>query len=151
MGTDGLAEAADERKPMIRPIMRSELFLSRPSLEATEADLEVGRDLLDTLRAHRHECVGMAANMIGVSKRVIAFDDEGTLRAMFNPEIVSKAGEYRTEEGCLSLAGQRPVVRYKTVKVRYRDERWKERCATYSGWSAQIIQHEVDHCDGIVV
>lgn len=136
---------------MIRPIMRNELFLSRPSAEATEADLEVGRDLADTLRAHRHECVGMAANMIGVLKRVIVFDDEGTLRTMFNPEIVSKAGEYRTEEGCLSLAGQRPTVRFKTVKVRYRDEKWKERCSTYSGWSAQIIQHEVDHCEGIVI
>lgn len=136
---------------MIRPIMRSEVFLSKPSVEATEADLPVGRDLVDTLRAHRHECVGMAANMIGVPKRIVAFDDGGVLRLMFNPRIVSTAGAYQTEEGCLSLAGQRPATRYRTVKVRYHDEAWNERCATYTGWTAQIVQHEIDHCDGIVI
>lgn len=136
---------------MIRPIMKNEFFLRQPSVPATEADLPVAQDLLETLAAHRHECVGMAANMIGVLKRVIAFDDAGTLTAMLNPEIVSHAGAYETDEGCLSLVGTRPTTRYRTVKVRFQDLGLKERVKSYSGFTAQIVQHEIDHCDGVLI
>ena len=136
---------------MIKPIMHDRFFLSLPSEKAGAEDVPLAQDLLDTLSAHRHECVGMAANMIGRRKRVIAVMDGDAPLAMLNPEILEKAGAYQTEEGCLSLPGQRPVVRYRTVKVRYLDVRMAERTRTFSGWTAQIIQHEIDHCDGIII
>lgn len=136
---------------MIKPIMTNEIFLARPSEPATAADAQTAQDLLDTLAAHAHECVGMAANMIGVPKRIIVFDDEGTHRIMYNPEIVSSAGAYDAEEGCLSLIGRRPSTRYRTIKVCYEDADFHERTKTYTGWTAQIIQHEIDHCDGILI
>ena len=108
-------------------------------------------DLLETLEAHADGCVGMAANMIGVAKRIIAFDDEGTYRVLFNPEIVKKSGPYEAEEGCLSLTGTRRTKRWKTIKVKYQDEQFRERFKTWTGWSAQIIQHEIDHCEGIII
>ena len=136
---------------MIKPIMTNQVFLSKPSTPATENDTQTAQDLLDTLKAHSHECVGMAANMIGVAKRIIVFDDEGTHRLMFNPEIISSAGSYETEEGCLSLQGRRSTTRFRTIKVRYEDNNFRERTKSYSGWTAQIIQHEIDHCNGIVI
>ena len=136
---------------MIKPIMTNEISLARPSEPATAADAQTAQDLLDTLAAHAHECVGMAANMIGVPKRIIVFDDEGTHRIMYNPEIVSSAGAYDTEEGCLSLIGRRPTTRYRTIKVCYEDADFHERTKTYTGWTAQIIQHEIDHTNGIVI
>lgn len=136
---------------MIRPIMRDPMFLSLPCEEATMLDLQVGQDLLDTLAAHAHECVGMGANMIGVRKKVIVFDDEGTRRLMFNPVLVKGYGTYDTEEGCLSLTGKRPAKRFKRIEVRYRDESFIEHTESFTGWTAQIIQHEIDHCNSIVI
>lgn len=136
---------------MIRPIMRNELVLQRPSAPAVEVDLPIAQDLLDTLAAHRHSCVGMAANMIGELRRIIAFDNDGAYLAMLNPEIVSHAGTYETEEGCLSLAGTRPTTRYRTIKVRYQDLAMKPRVKTFTGFTAQIIQHEIDHCNGVLI
>lgn len=136
---------------MIKPIMTNRMFLLLPSSPATAADAQTAQDLLDTLAAHAHECVGMAANMIGTSKRIIVFDDEGTYRIMYNPEIVSSAGAYDAEEGCLSLIGRRPTTRYRTIKVCYEDADFHERTKTYTGWTAQIIQHEIDHTNGIVI
>lgn len=136
---------------MIRPIMTNQTFLAMPSAPATDADAQVAQDLLDTLAAHAHECVGMAANMIGVAKRIIVFDDEGTPRVIFNPEIVSKAGAYDTREGCLSLIGQRPTTRYRTIKVTYHDRDFRSKTKSFTGFTAQIIQHEVDHCNGIII
>lgn len=131
--------------------MRNVLVLQQPSQEATEADLPIAQDLLDTLEAHRHSCVGMAANMIGELKRIIAFDNDGSYLVMLNPEIVSRAGEYAAEEGCLSLAGTRPAMRYRTIKVRYQDLDMKQRTGTFTGFTAQIVQHEIDHCNGILI
>ena len=136
---------------MIRPIMRNQLFLAMPSEAATIEDVSVGQDLLDTLEAHAHECVGMAANMIGVRKRIIAFDDNGTAKLMFNPEIVHASSEYSTEEGCLSLVGQRPSRRYRKIRVSYQDESFKTCQKSFSGFTAQIIQHEIDHCNAIII
>ncbi len=136
---------------MIRPIMKDQFFLSRKSQPATADDLTVARDLLDTLMAHREGCVGMAANMIGVAKRVIAFDNSGTYMVMFNPEIVDRSSPYETQEGCLSLDGTRNTTRYRTIKVSYQDEKFKSRTRTFTGWTAQIIQHEIDHCNGIII
>ena len=136
---------------MIQPIMRDPLFLARPSEAATAADLPVARDLLDTLRAHRDDCVGMAANMIGVSRRIIAFDDEGRYVVMLNPRITRAFGEYEAEEGCLSLAGTRRTKRYRSITVEYQDERMKACVRSFTGWTAQIIQHEIDHCNGILI
>ena len=136
---------------MIQPIMKDQFFLSRPSAPATEADLQTGLDLLETLEAHRDGCVGMAANMIGVSKRIIVFDDDGKACLMFNPEIVKRSGPYETEEGCLSLPGTRKTKRWQTVKVQYQNERFQTRLKTYTGWTAQIIQHEIDHLSGILI
>ena len=136
---------------MIQPIMRDPLFLARPSEAATAADLPVARDLLDTLRAHRDGCVGMAANMIGVSRRIIAFDDEGRYVVMFNPRITRTFGEYEAEEGCLSLPGTRRAKRYRSITVEYQDERMKACVRSFTGWTAQIIQHEIDHCNGILI
>ncbi len=136
---------------MVREIMRDEAFLSQKAEPAAPEDLPVARDLLDTLEAHREGCVGMAANMIGVNKRIIVFDNEGEYMVMFNPEIIRKSGPYQAREGCLSLAGTRPAKRWKSVKVRYQNEKFQERFRTFTGWTAQIIQHEVDHCEGILI
>ena len=131
--------------------MRDPLFLSQKSEAATKEDLQIGRDLMDTLRANRERCVGMAANMIGVNKAIIVFDDEGTLREMFNPEIVYRKGLYLAEEGCLSLQGQRRAKRHKTIKVQWQDREMRTHVKNFTGWTAQIIQHEVDHCNGILI
>ena len=136
---------------MIQPIMRDPLFLARPSEAATAADIPVVRDLLDTLRAHCDGCVGMAANMIGVSRRIIAFDDEGRYVVMLNPRITRTFGEYEAEEGCLSLPGTRRTKRYRSITVEYQDERMKACVRSFTGWTAQIIQHEIDHCNGILI
>ena len=136
---------------MIREICKDEVFLAQKAEPATIEDLPVAADLLDTLRHHREGCVGMAANMIGVNKRIIAFDDEGTYMVMFNPEIVKKSGSYDTQEGCLSLVGLRPARRFQSIKVRWQNEKFQERLRTFTGWTAQIIQHEIDHCEGIII
>lgn len=136
---------------MVQPIMKDETFLALPSEPATTADLPVAQDLLDTLTAYHAWCVGMAANMIGVRKRIIAFDNEGTYEVMFNPKIVKSSGAFETEEGCLSLTGKRPVRRFRSIKVEYQNEKFQTRLKTYQGWTAQIIQHEIDHCNGIVI
>ena len=136
---------------MIRQIMHDPVFLAQKSIPATNADVEIARDLLETLEAHKEGCVGMAANMIGVSKRIIAFDNEGTYMVMFNPEIVKCSQPYMAEEGCLSLPGVRKVKRYQSIKVRYQNEDFAVRLKTFTGWTAQIIQHEIDHCNGILI
>ena len=136
---------------MIRPIMKSEVIFGWHIEDATADDLAVAQDLLDTLEAHADTCVGLAANMIGARKRVIAFVDGIERRAMLNPEIVQAQGPYQAEEGCLSLVGKRAATRYKRIKVRYTGVDLKERTEQFTGWTAQIIQHEVDHCNGVVV
>lgn len=136
---------------MIRDICRDESFLAQKSVPATPADLPVAEDLLETLEYHQAGCVGMAANMIGVNKRIIAFDNEGRYMVMFNPEIIQKNGPYQTEEGCLSLTGVRPAKRWKSIKVRWQNEKFQQRIKKFTGWTAQIIQHEIDHCDGIII
>ena len=136
---------------MVRPIVKDPIFLARKSAPASPEDAEVARDLRDTLEAHREGCVGMAANMIGVSKRVIIFDDGGKATVMFNPEILRRSEPFEAEEGCLSLSGTRKTKRYRTIKVRYLNELFQQRMKTYTGWTAQIIQHEIDHCDGILI
>ena len=136
---------------MVREIMKDIGFLSQKADEATAADLATVQDLMDTLEAHREGCVGMAANMIGVNKRMIIFDNEGTAMVMLNPVIVKKSGPYSTEEGCLSLEGTRKTKRYQSIKVQYQNEAFETRFKTFSGWTAEIIQHEIDHCDGIII
>ena len=136
---------------MIREICKDEAFLARKAELATPKDLQVAADLLETLEHHKDSCVGMAANMIGVNKRIIAFDNEGTYLVMFNPEILKKSGSYQAEEGCLSLTGTHPARRWKTIKVRWQNEKFQERLKTFTGWTAQIIQHEIDHCEGIII
>ena len=113
--------------------------------------MDVAHDLIETLSANRDRCVGMAANMIGVLKRIIVFDNEGTLEAMFNPEIIKFSDRYVAEEGCLSLEGSRSAVRWKSIKVRYENMEFQQRIKTYKGWTAQIIQHEIDHCNGVLI
>ena len=136
---------------MVREIMRNEAFLAQKSEPATLEDLPVAQDLLDTLEANKDRCVGMAANMIGISKRIIVFDNDGTYMVMFNPEIVKRSGPYQAEEGCLSLSGTRSTKRWRSIKVRWQNEKFQERFKTFTGWTAQIIQHEVDHCEGIII
>ena len=137
---------------MVRELIHDPIFLARKSAPAEKADLETARDLLDTLAAHRESCVGMAANMIGVCQRIIVFDNEGTLMLMLNPEIVKASEEYETEEGCLSLlGGPRKTKRYRKIKVKYQTEKFETRLKSFSGWTAQIIQHEIDHCNGILI
>ena len=136
---------------MIRDICKDEAFLAQKAEPATPEDLPVAADLLETLEYHKAGCVGMAANMIGINKRIIAFDNEGTYMVMFNPEIVKKSGPYDGEEGCLSLTGTRPVRRWKSIKVRLQNEQFQQRLKTFTGWTAQIIQHEIDHCEGIII
>ena len=136
---------------MIRPIMKDPIFLSQKASPATVLDLPVAQDLRDTLEAHRDGCVGMAANMIGVNKRIIIFDENGSAAVMFNPEIVKCSGPYEAEEGCLSLNGTRWAKRYRSIKVRYQNERFETRLKTYTGFPAQIIQHEIDHLGGVLI
>ena len=139
---------------MQRPIMTSVSFLRRPAEPATADDLPIADDLRDTLEANRSRCVGMAANMIGEAKAIIAFVDEelgGRITTMFNPRITAADGAFDTTEGCLSLKGERRTLRYRRIEVTYQDRRMRDRHATFTGWTAQIIQHEVDHCNGIII
>ena len=136
---------------MIQPIMKDVFFLQQRSEPATEADRQVIVDLLDTLRANAAGCVGMAANMIGVRKRIIAVNLGLMNLAMVNPEIVSKKRPYTAEEGCLSLVGVRKTTRYEEIEVAYLDQNFKPQKQKFTGWTAQIIQHEVDHCEGIII
>ena len=136
---------------MVREIMKDEAFLAEASEKATAEDAEIARDLLETLEAHKAGCVGMAANMIGVRKRIIAFDNEGSYMVMFNPEIVKKSGAYEAEEGCLSLTGTRKTRRWQSIKVQYQNEKMQIRLKTFTGWTAQIIQHEIDPCNSIII
>ena len=136
---------------MIKQIVHDPMFLAQKSTEATFMDLQTAKDLLDTLAANRAGCVGLAANMIGVKKRIIVFDNNGTDMAMLNPEIIEKSGEYETEEGCLSLPGIRKTKRFHLITVKYLDINLKPKTEKFFGWSAQIIQHEIDHCNGILI
>jgi len=137
---------------MIRPLVHDPFLLARKSTPAGREDLDTARDLLDTLAAHKDSCVGMAANMIGVTKCIIAFDCEGSYLLMLNPEILSASGDYETEESCLSLlGGPRKTKRFQKIKVRWQNEALQTRIKTFTGWTAQIIQHEIDHCHGILI
>ncbi len=137
---------------MVKELMHDPMFLQRKAEPATPEDLGVAQDLLETLMAHEDSCVGMAANMIGVNKRIIAFDNDGSYEVMFNPEIIKKSGPYETEESCLSLlGGPRKTKRWKSIKVQYQNDKFQTRYKTFTGWTAQIVQHEVDHCEGILI
>ena len=137
---------------MIKELVHDPLFLGIKSKPATKEDSAVAADLLYPLKAHKETCVGMAANMIGKSVRIIAFNDNGKYTVMYNPEIISKSIPYDTEEGCLSLlGGPRKTTRYQMIKVRYQDDRFAYKTKTYTGFTEQIIQHEVDHCNGIMI
>ncbi len=136
---------------MVQPICKDVIFLARKSEPATPEDILIGQDLLDTLNAHRDGCVGMAANMIGRAKRIIVFLDGDTPTVMYNPEIVKASEPYEAEEGCLSLNGTRKTTRYRKIKVRYQNAAFQTRLKSYTGWTAQIIQHEIDHCNGILI
>ena len=136
---------------MVQEIMRDEAFLSQKAEPASLEDLPVVQDLLDTITAHKTGCVGMAANMIGVNKRIIIIDNKGKYMVMFNPEIIKKSGPYEAEEGCLSLTGTRKAKRWKSIKVQYQNEQFQIRFKTFTGWTAQIIQHEIDHCEGELI
>ena len=133
---------------MIKPIMKSEFFLRLPSEDAGPDDAATGQDLLDTLHEHEHECVGLAANMIGVRKRIICVKDGNRTLLMYNPQILEQVNAYQTSEGCLSLIGERPCTRYRRIKVEYLDENFVHRIKNFSGYTAEIIQHEIDHCNG---
>ena len=136
---------------MVREIVKDPIFLARRSRDAAAEDLPVALDLLDTLEAHKQSCVGMAANMIGQAVRIIAFDNQGSYMVMLNPEILKASGRYDTEEGCLSLSGVRKTRRWRQIKVQYQNERFETRLKTYTGFTAQIIQHEIDHCNGVLI
>ena len=136
---------------MVREICKDEAFLAQKVEPATADDLVVAQDLLDTLVAHKDGCVGMAANMIGVNKRIIVFDSEGKYMVMFNPVIVRRSGVYEAEEGCLSLTGTRHTKRFQAIKVQWQNEKFQTRLKTFTGWTAEIIQHEIDHCEGIII
>ena len=136
---------------MIREICKDEAFLAQKAEPATAEDLALARDLLDTLAAHKEGCVGMAANMIGANKRIIVFDNEGEPMLMFNPVIVRQSGPYEAQEGCLSLTGTRKTKRFQTIKVQWQNEKFQTRLKTLTGWTAEIIQHEIDHCEGIII
>ena len=136
---------------MVREIMKDVAFLSQKAEAATPEDLPIAADLLETLQAHQAGCVGMAANMIGVNKQIIAFDNEGKYILMFNPDIIKRSEPYEAKEGCLSLTGTRRTKRWKSIKVQYQNEKFQTRCKTFTGWTAQIIQHEIDHCEGIII
>lgn len=137
---------------MVKELMHDPIFLGGKLEVATIEDLRVAQDLLDTLTAHKDSCVGMAANMIGVKKRIIAFDNEGKFMVMFNPEIIKKSGPYDAEESCLSLlGGPRKCKRYKSIKVRWQTDKFETRIKTFAGWTAQIIEHEIDHLNGVLI
>ena len=137
---------------MVKEVVHDPILLAGKSEPATMEDLQIARDLLDTLTANKDACVGMAANMIGIRKRIIAFDNEGTYMIMFNPQIIKTAGPYDAQEGCLSLlGGPRPCKRFQTIKVQWQNEQFQTRIKTFTGWTAQIIQHEIDHCNGILI
>ena len=136
---------------MVCDICKDTVFLAQKAAPATAEDLGAAQDLLDTLIAHKDGCVGMAANMIGVNKRIIIFDNEGAYQVMFNPVIVKQSGPYQTEEGCLSLTGRRPTKRWKSIKVQWQNETFQTHVRNFTGWTAQIIQHEIDHCSGILI
>ena len=136
---------------MIKPIVHDPMFLAQKSEPAAKTDIAAAKDLLDTLIANKAGCVGMAANMIGIKKRIIAFDNDGTYILMLNPEIIKKSGEYETEEGCLSLAGIRKTKRFQFITVSYQDLEMKKQEKSFFGWTAEIIQHEIDHCNGILI
>ena len=137
---------------MIRELIHDPILLAKKSLPAVQADLPAAWDLLDTLTAHKNSCVGMAANMIGVYKRIIAFDNDGEYMLMLNPEIITQSGPYEAQEGCLSLlGGPRRTRRLQKIKVRYQTMEFQTRLKTFTGWTAQIIQHEIDHCNGILI
>ena len=137
---------------MVKELMHDPIFLAQKSAAATAEDLPVARDLLDSLTFHRETCVGMAANMIGVAKRIIAFDCDGSLMVMLNPEIIARSAPYEAQESCLSLlGGPRKAVRFDKIKVRYQNENMQTRLKTFTGFTAQIIQHEVDHCNGVLI
>lgn len=136
---------------MVCEICKDEAFLAQKAEPATADDLGVAQDLLDTLIAHKDGCVGMAANMIGINKRVIVFDNEGEYMVMFNPFIVKRSGPYEAEEGCLSLVGTRKAKRFRTIKVQWQNEKFQTRLKTFTDWTAEIIQHEIDHCEGILI
>ncbi len=136
---------------MVREICRDEAFLAQKAESAAADDLGTAQDLLDTLAAHKDGCVGMAANMIGVNKRIIAFDNEGKYMVMLNPVIVRQSGAYEAEEGCLSLTGTRKTKRFQTIKVQWQNEKFQTRLKTFTGWTAEIIQHEIDHCEGVLI
>ena len=136
---------------MVRELVHDPFLLAKKAVPATKEDLPVAQDLLDTLAAHKDGCVGMAANMIGVGKRIIAFDNEGEYMVMFNPVIVKQSGPYEAEEGCLSLTGTRKTKRFQTIKVQWQNEKFQTRIKTFTGWTAEIIQHEIDHCEGILI
>lgn len=136
---------------MVREICKDTAFLAQKAQPATIEDISVAADLLETLQAHHEECVGMAANMIGVNKRIIAFECDGTYMVMFNPQIIKKSDRYEIKEGCLSLSGMRTATRWKSIKVQYQNDKLQTRFKTFTGWTAQIIQHEIDHCEGILI
>ena len=136
---------------MVREICRDEAFLSQRAEPATKDDLGTAQDLLDTLLAHKEGCVGMAANMIGVNKRIIAFDNDGAYLVMLNPVIIRQSEPYEAEEGCLSLTGTRRAKRFRSIKVQWQNEMLQTRLKTFTGWTAEIIQHEIDHCSGILI
>lgn len=136
---------------MIRQVVKDVMILSRKSVPAEKQDIPIGKDLLDTLFANAAACVGMAANMIGINKRIIVVNTGVMNIAMFNTVIESRSGRYETQEGCLSLSGLRPTVRYQSISVSYMDINWKKQKLKLTGWPAQIVQHEIDHCDGIVI
>lgn len=137
---------------MVKELVHDPIFLAKKSEPADIGDLQIAQDLLDTISAHKDSCVGMAANMIGVLKRVIVFDSGNGYEIMFNPEIIKCSEPYQAEEGCLSLLGDpRPAKRFKSIKVRFQNSEMKPRIKSYSGFTAQIIQHEIDHCNGILI
>lgn len=136
---------------MKQPVIHDMLFLGQKSTPATKEDLPIAMDLLDTLQAHAKICVGMAANMIGKTKRIIVVDDNGKYLVMLNPEICKATGEYDTEEGCLSLTGTRKTKRFRSIKVRYQNMDFQTRIKTFTDFTAQTIQHEIDHCNGIII
>ena len=136
---------------MVREICMDEAFLSQKAEPATKDDLGTAQDLLDTLLAHKEGCVGMAANMIGVNKRIIAFDNDGAYLVMLNPVIIRQSEPYEAEEGCLSLTGTRRAKRFRSIKVQWQNEMLQTRLKTFTGWTAEIIQHEIDHCEGILI
>jgi peptide deformylase len=136
---------------MIQPIVKDPIFLAQKSAPATPEDRSIGQDLLDTLAAHREDCVGMAANMIGQAKCIIVFTGEKGDQVMYNPQIIKASQPYQTEEGCLSLPGVRPTKRYRSIKVQFQNDQFQTRFQTFHDWTAQIIQHEIDHCNGVLI